>query len=103
MRFRDEFHRWNNDLNSAVSFAGLATAEKAGTLIFNVGCGPWQKVAWFHIILASGQKVAQTIQPNSRLGLKLWPQHLVDNELVGITDDAIVGQAGRQNVMNLMG
>ena len=112
VRFRDELHRWNNDLNSAVAFAGLATAEKAGTLIFNVGYGPWQKAAWFHMILASGQKVAQTIQPNSRMVLRFWPRHLVDSGLEGLTDDAIVGQEGRrqyiagiphQNLMNMKG
>ena len=112
VRFRDEFHRWNNDLNSAVAFAGLATAEKAGTLIFNVGYGPWQKAAWYHMILASGQMVLKTIQPNSRMVLRFWPRHLVDSELVGLTDDAIVGQEGRRqyvagipshNVMNLNG
>ena len=112
VRFRDEFHRWNNDLNNAVAFAGLATVEKAGTLIFNIGYGPWQKAAWYHMILASGQKIAQTIQPNSRMVLRFWPRHLVDNGLVGTTDDAIVGQEGRrqyiagiprQNLMHLKG
>ena len=112
VRFRDEFHRWNNDLNNAVAFAGLATVEKAGTLIFNIGYGPWQKAAWYHMILASGQKIAQTIQPNSRMVLRFWPRHLVDNGLVGTTDDAIVGQEGRrqyiagvprQNLLHLKG
>ena len=112
VRFRDEFHRWNNDLNNAVAFAGLATAEKAGTLIFNVGYGPWQKAAWYHMILASGQRIAKTMQPNSRMVLRFWPRHLVENGLVGLTDDAIVGQEGRrqyiagiprQNLLNLKG
>ncbi|MDA8584178.1 hypothetical protein N9L68_08075 [bacterium] len=62
VRFRDELHRWNNDLNSAVAFAGADTVEKAGTLIFNIGYGPWQKAAWFHMIVASGQRNANTIQ-----------------------------------------
>ena len=32
VRFRDEFHRWNNDLSNAVAFAGLATVEKVWPL-----------------------------------------------------------------------
>ena len=48
-------------------------------MIFNIGYGPWQKVAWCHMILASGQKIAQTIQPNSRMVLRFWPRHLVEN------------------------
>ena len=64
------------------------------------------------MILAAGQKIAKTIQPNSRMVLKFWPRHLVDNGLVGVTDDAIVGQEGRrqyiagipsQNLLNLKG
>ena len=44
--------------------------------------------------------------------LRFWPRHLVDNGLVGTTDDAIVGQEGRrqyiagiprQNLLHLKG
>ncbi len=45
VRFRDEFYRLNTDLNHAVAQSGLAPAEKAGTLMFNIGYGPLQKAA----------------------------------------------------------
>ena len=80
--------------------------------MFNIGYGPWQKAAWYHMILASGEKVARTIQPNSRMVLKFWPRLLIDNGLESETDDAIVGEEGRRayvigipglNIMNLEG
>ena len=64
------------------------------------------------MILASGQRIAKTMQPNSRMVLRFGPRHLVENGLVGVTDDAIVGQEGRrqyiagiprQNLLNLNG
>ena len=62
-RFRDEFHRWNNGVEGAVALAGLAPAEKAGTLMFNIGYGPWQKAAWYHMILASGERLPGPSSP----------------------------------------
>jgi hypothetical protein len=112
VRFSDDFHRWNNDLESAVAKSGLAAVEKAATLIFNIGYGPWQKAAFYHMIIASGTKISQTLQPNSRLVLKFWPRHLVDVGLQDATSDDVVGEAGRrayvaaipeQNLMNLKG
>ena len=52
VRLSDDYHRWNNDLGMAVAKAGLTPAEKAATLIFNIGYGPWQKTAFFHHICA---------------------------------------------------
>ena len=53
VRFHDEFHRWHNDLKLATSLAGLEPAVQAGTLIFNLGYGPWQSHAFFHQICAT--------------------------------------------------
>ena len=39
-RFSDDFHRWNNDMASAVAKAGFAPVEKAATLFLNIGYGP---------------------------------------------------------------
>ena len=74
---------------------GPSGKTKAATWISNIGYGPWQKAAWYHMILASGEKVARTIQPNSRMVLKFWPRLLIDNGLESETDDAIVGEEGR--------
>ena len=66
-RFSDDFHRWNNDINSATSKAGMAPVEKAATLCFNIGYGPWQKAAWFAMILAQANRDAKSLKPNSQL------------------------------------
>ena len=55
-RLHDDFHRWNNDVSMAVALAGLKPSEKAGTLIANIGYGPWQTAAWFNTLCAHGSK-----------------------------------------------
>jgi hypothetical protein len=78
-RFSDDFHRWNNDLASAVAKAGLAPVEKAATLFLNIGYGPWQSGAWYHGILAEGKSLSNTLTANSQLLLKYWPRISMDN------------------------
>jgi hypothetical protein len=112
VRFADEFHRMVNDLEMAVAKAGLAPAEKAGTLVFNIGYGPWQKAAFFHKICAQGNAVAKKLKPNGNMVLKFWRRRLVDTGKQNESADDIVGSAARsqwiagipeQNHMNLKG
>jgi hypothetical protein len=77
-RFIDDFHRWNNDLSSAVSKAGLAPVEKAATLFLNIGYGPWQSGAWYLAICGEGQKLSGELSRNSKLLLKFWPRVVKD-------------------------
>ena len=78
VRLSDDFHRWNNDLESATAKAGLAPVEKAATLIFNIGYGPWQKAAWFHLIIAQGNRLCKTLSANSQLLQRYWMNILKD-------------------------
>ena len=66
-RLSDDFHRWSNDLNSATAKAGLKPVEKAATLIFNIGYGPWQKAAWFHLICSAGHRLSKAMKPSDKL------------------------------------
>ena len=49
-RLHGDFHRWQNGLAKAVALAGLKCSEKAGTLVANIGYGPWQSAAWFNTL-----------------------------------------------------
>ncbi len=66
----DDFHRRNNDIGMAVAKAGLSPALQAGTLIFNIGYGPWQSAALFHLLFANGNQLAKTLTPNKKLVLE---------------------------------
>jgi len=94
-RISDDFHRWNNDQARAVALAGLKPAEKAGTLIANIGYGPWQTAAWFNALCAHGDKVVARRSPNDKIVLKFWKTHLLYSDKLGETDDSVVGTEGR--------
>jgi hypothetical protein len=98
-RFVDDFHRWNNDLNYATSKGGYAPVEKAATLCFNIGYGPWQKAAWFAMILAQGQRDAKTIKPNSELLARYWFDILRGKGLHKSLLDEVSGEAARKNFL----
>ncbi len=80
-RLIDDFHRWNNDVASAVAKSGLAPCEKAATLWLNIGYGPWQSGAWFHAIITEGVRLPHTLKANSRLLMKYWPRILLDRKV----------------------
>ena len=111
-RFSDDFHRWNNDLSGATAKAGLAPVEKAATLVFNIGYGPWQSCAWFHQICSQGKKLAETMDDNSPLLLKYWPWIKKDRGIFTKFQDELAGAAARKRfvkslpglaLMNLLG
>ena len=95
-RTSDDFHRWNNDLARAIALAGLKPAEKAGTLIANIGYGPWQTAAWFNSVCAHGEKVVERRKPSDKIVLKFWKTHLLYSDKLGETDDSVVGEEGRK-------
>jgi len=101
-RISDDFHRWNNDLARAVALAGLKPAEKAGTLIANIGYGPWQTAAWFNAVCAHGDKVVKHRKPNDKIVLKFWKTHLLYSDKLDETDDRVVGAEGRQKWLRRM-
>ena len=47
---------------------------EAGTLIFNIGYGPWQSHAWFHALLAEAKRVSAAMSADSPLVRRLWPR-----------------------------
>ena len=95
-RFSDDFHRWSNDLNAAIAKAGLGPVEKAATLIFNIGYGPWQSAAWFHMICAQGSRLSKTLSANSQLVLRYWPSILLDRGVHRSGRDDLVGESARK-------
>ena len=95
-RISDDFHRCNNDLARAIALAGLKPAEKAGTLIANIGYGPWQTAAWFNTLCAHGDKVVERRKPNDKIVLKFWKKHLLYSDKLGDMDDSVVGAKARQ-------
>lgn len=101
VRLSDPFHRWHNDLQMSLAKSGLTPCEDAGTLIFNIGYGPWQSANWFHLICAQGNQSTATLTPNSSLVLKLWPRHLVDcGDKPDDDDDAVTGESARQRYLS---
>ena len=97
-RLHDDFHRWNNDLSMAVALAGLKPSEKAGTLIANIGYGPWQTAAWFNALCAQGSKASERLRPNDRLVLRHWKTHLLYSDKLdeGDGDGDSTGTDGRR-------
>ena len=100
VRFSDPFHRWNNDVNMAYAKSGLEPIVKAATLFINIGYGPWQSGAWFHMIINEGHKIAATVPANSQLLLKFWPFILRDQGLQGVTHDAVSGMEARKEYVS---
>ena len=77
-RIRDEFHRWNNDLEIAIARGGLATVQQAGNLILNIGYAPWQKANFFQLLCEQGHKIPKTLDANAKLVTKLLPRRILD-------------------------
>ena len=98
-RFSDDFHRWNNDINSATSKGGMAPVEKAATLCFNIGYGPWQSAAWFAMIFAEAHRNARSMKPNSQFLQKYWYEILRGKGLHKSTSDDIVGESARSQFL----
>ena len=94
-RLHDDFHRWHNDLARAVALAGLKPSEKAGTLIANIGYGPWQTAAWINTLRAQGNNVSAKRTPNDRIVLRFWKTHLLYSDKLDEADDDVVGANGR--------
>ena len=94
-RLHDDFHRWHNDLARAMARAGLKPSEKAGTLIANIGYGPWQSAAWFNTLCAQGNTVSAKRTPNDRIVLRFWKTHLLYSDKLDEADDDVVGANGR--------
>ena len=94
-RLHDDFHRWQNDLARAVALAGLKPSEKAGTLIANIGYGPWQSAAWFNTLCAQGNEVSAKRTPNDRIVLRFWKTHLLYSDKLDEADDDVAGANGR--------
>ena len=80
VRLADEFHRWHNDLSMAVALSGLTPIVQAGTLIFNVGYGPWQSHSFFHQLRAEAERVSRAVKPDSQLALRFWPRRRLEDE-----------------------
>ena len=80
VRLADEFHRWHNDLSMAISLSGLAPVVQAGTLVFNIGYGPWQSHAFFHQLCAEAGRVGAALSADSQLALRFWPRRKADLE-----------------------
>jgi hypothetical protein len=80
VRLIDDFHRWNNDLATSVGLSGLKPVEKAATLFLNIGYGPLQTGAWYHMIIGEGTKLANTLPANSQLLLRFWPRIQKDSK-----------------------
>jgi hypothetical protein len=102
-RFRDEFHRTNNDVNASVAASGLQPAYEAAIAIFNIAYGPWQKCLFFNQILGKQATLARTLTPNSRLVLRFWPQHLRATGKLGEVDDEVAGPEGRKKWIESLG
>ena len=94
-RLIDDFHRWNNDVASAVAKSGLAPCEKAATLWLNIGYGPWQSGAWFHAIITEGVRLPKSIKKNSRLLMRFWKRVLQDRKVGRSGSDHQRGEAAR--------
>ena len=101
-RFADPFHRWNNDTAMATALSGLATIEKAATLIFNIGYGPWQAAAFFHLMLAEGQRLPKTLTPSGQFVMRFWRRRLVDTGMHLSSGDDIVGEGGRKRWLDTL-
>ena len=101
-RFSDDFHRWNNDINAAVAKPGLAPVEKAATLFLNIGYGPWQRCAWFHMICAQGARISKTLGANSKLLLRFWTRILLDRGVLRVDRDDLVGECARRDWVNTL-
>ena len=95
VRIHDPFHRLWNDVGYASSKSGLRPAEEAASMIFNIGYGPWQSAAYYHMICSQGERCAQTLQPNGALVRRFWPRYLTDMNLQHETTDNVVGSAAR--------
>ena len=78
VRFSDEFHRSHNDLSMAISRSGFAPIVQAGTLIFNIGYGPWQSHSFFHQLVSEAARMAATLSADSQLALRFWPRRRMD-------------------------
>ena len=98
-RLIDDFHRWNNDVSSSTSKAGLAPVEKAATLFLNLGYGPWQTVAWYHAICAEGYDVSANLPPNSKLLLKYWPRIVIDLQANSWLSESGSGEEARRTFL----
>ena len=101
-RLIDDFHRWNNDVASAVAKSGLAPCEKAATLWLNICYGPWQSGAWFHAILTEGVRLPQTLKANSRLLMKYWPRILLDRKVGRSGSNHQRGEAARAQFLKTL-
>ena len=94
-KFRDEFHRTNNDTNNAIGASGLQPAYEAGIAIFNISYGPWQKCLFFNQIMGKRATLGQTLKENSKLVLKFWPMHLQATGKANETRYELVGAPAR--------
>ena len=61
----------------AVALSGLKPSEKAGTLIPNVGRGPWQAAVWFNASCAHGNRISTKRRPNDQIVLRHLKTHLL--------------------------
>ena len=76
----------------------MLIAEKAGTLIANIGYGPWQTAAWFNALCAQGSIASEKLRPNDRLVLRHWKTHLLYSDKLdeGDGDGDSTGTDGRR-------
>ena len=95
VRLSDPFHRLNNDVNISYAKSGLQPIVKAATLFLDIGYGPWQSCAWFHMIVSEGQRITKFVPATSKLLRALWPRILLDKGIHYCSASHVTDNAAR--------
>ena len=98
----DWFHRASNDLATSIAIAGCMPVYWASLFFMNIGYGPWQSAAWFHLFVAQTRMLNQQLQPDSILPLRFWPRILVDQRKHLCVDEETVGKKARAEYIRTM-
>ena len=95
VHFHDFFHRICHDVEEGQAHAGLMCIFWASLFWMNIGYGPWQSAAWYHLFVASITALSQQLGADDMMLMKFWPRILVDKGLHNEDDDAKIGAPAR--------